>query len=71
MFCCFDFFHYLCILKALPWSLPHTAHEVLRPGFPSKAPGGSSIVTLYAAMGVVSAIKKRSPTMVRYRRILT
>lgn len=33
--------------------------------------GGSSIVTLYAAMGVVSAIKKRSPTMVRYRRILT
>ena len=32
--------------------------------------GGSSIVTLYAAMGVVSAIKKRSPTMGRYRRIL-
>ena len=32
--------------------------------------GGSSIVTLYAAMGVVSAIKKRSPTMRRYRRIL-
>ena len=32
--------------------------------------GGSSVVTLYAAMGVVSAIKKRSPTMRRFRRIL-
>lgn len=27
--------------------------------------GGSSIVTLYMAMGVVSGIKKRSPTMRR------
>ena len=27
--------------------------------------GGSSIVTLYAAMGVVSGIKKRSPTVRR------
>ena len=25
--------------------------------------GGSSLITLYAAMGVVSGIKKRSPTM--------
>ena len=32
--------------------------------------GGSSVVTLYAAMGVVSAIKKRSPTMRRFHRIL-
>ena len=29
--------------------------------------GGSSIVTLYAAMGVVSGIKKRSPSMRRHR----
>ena len=32
--------------------------------------GGSSIVTLYAAMGVVSGIKKRSPTMRRLGRPL-
>lgn len=32
--------------------------------------GGSSIVTLYAAMGVVSGIKKRSPTMRRPGRTL-
>ena len=31
--------------------------------------GGSSIVTLYAAMGVVSGIKKRSHSM-RRRRVL-
>lgn len=32
--------------------------------------GGSSLLTLYAAMGVVSGIKKRSPTMRRYRGVL-
>ena len=32
--------------------------------------GGSSIVTLFAAMGVVSSIKKRSPTMRRTARLL-
>lgn len=32
--------------------------------------GGSSLLTLYAAMGMVSAIKKRSPTMRRYRGVL-
>ena len=32
--------------------------------------GGSSIVTLFAAMGVVSSIKKRSPTMRRTVRLL-
>ncbi len=32
--------------------------------------GGSSIVTLYAAMGVVSGIKKRSPSMRRLGRVL-
>ena len=32
--------------------------------------GGSSIVTLFAAMGVVSSIKKRSPTMRRPARLL-
>lgn len=32
--------------------------------------GGSSLLTLYAAMGMVSAIKKRSPAMRRYRGVL-
>nr|WP_326185104.1 FtsW/RodA/SpoVE family cell cycle protein [uncultured Oscillibacter sp.] len=32
--------------------------------------GGSSLLMLYAAMGVVSGIKKRSPTMRRYRGVL-
>ena len=32
--------------------------------------GGSSIVTLFAAMGVVSSIKKRSPTMRRTAHLL-
>ena len=32
--------------------------------------GGSSLVTLFAAMGVVSGIKKRSPSMHRTVRLL-
>ena len=32
--------------------------------------GGSSIVTLFMAMGVVSGIKKRSPAMRRYGSLL-
>ena len=32
--------------------------------------GGSSLVTLFAAMGVVSGIKKRSPSMHRTARLL-
>lgn len=32
--------------------------------------GGSSLLTLYAAMGVVSGIEKRSPAMRRYRGVL-